>query len=86
MKPPTVRLCLGLILIACVAPGVLASVDPLEDIGPTYTVVTDRTIDYVGGLQDLRRRRIRAIGSPEARVREDRLRMLRAIRFGRWSR
>jgi len=47
LKPPTVRLCLGLILIACVAPGVLASVDPLEDIGPTYTVVTDRTIDGV---------------------------------------
>jgi len=50
--------------------------------GMFYDPVTDRTIDYVGGLQDLRRRRIRAIGSPEARFREDRLRMLRAIRFG----
>jgi len=38
-------------------------------------------IDYVGGLADLRARRIRAIGSPGKRFSEDYLRMLRAVRF-----
>ena len=38
-------------------------------------------IDFVGGLADLDARVIRAIGDPEARFREDHLRMLRAVRF-----
>jgi poly(A) polymerase len=38
-------------------------------------------IDYVGGLSDLDARVIRAIGEPEARFREDHLRLLRAVRF-----
>jgi poly(A) polymerase len=38
-------------------------------------------IDYVGGRADLEARIIRAIGDPQARLREDRLRMLRAVRF-----
>jgi poly(A) polymerase len=38
-------------------------------------------IDYVGGLADLKAGVIRAIGDPEARFREDHLRMLRAVRF-----
>jgi tRNA nucleotidyltransferase/poly(A) polymerase len=38
-------------------------------------------IDYVGGRADLEARLIRGIGDPHARLREDRLRMLRAIRF-----
>ncbi len=38
-------------------------------------------IDYVGGLADLGARVIRAIGEPEARFREDHLRLLRAVRF-----
>ena len=38
-------------------------------------------IDFVGGLADLDARVIRAIGDPVARFREDRLRMLRAVRF-----
>jgi poly(A) polymerase len=38
-------------------------------------------IDLVGGVDDLRSRRVRAIGDPRARFKEDRLRMLRAIRF-----
>jgi poly(A) polymerase len=42
---------------------------------------TGEVIDYVGGREDLERRVIRAIGSPEARFEEDRLRMLRAVRF-----
>lgn len=37
--------------------------------------------DYVGGLADLDARAIRAVGEPEARFREDHLRMLRAVRF-----
>ncbi|MFN8624631.1 MAG: CCA tRNA nucleotidyltransferase [Candidatus Binatia bacterium] len=43
--------------------------------------VTDAVIDYVGGRADLRARVIRAIGDPAARIGEDRLRMLRAIRI-----
>lgn len=45
--------------------------DPLEN----------RVIDYVGGQQDLADRRLRAIGDPAARFREDHLRLLRAVRF-----
>ncbi len=37
--------------------------------------------DYVGGEEDLRRGRIRAIGDPAQRFEEDRLRILRAPRF-----
>lgn len=37
--------------------------------------------DHVGGLEDLRARLLRAIGDPEARLREDHLRILRAVRF-----
>ena len=38
-------------------------------------------IDLVSGIEDLRNRRIRAIGDPRERFREDYLRMLRAVRF-----
>jgi putative nucleotidyltransferase with HDIG domain len=38
-------------------------------------------IDFVGGTQDLERRVIRTIGDPRERFSEDRLRMLRAVRF-----
>jgi poly(A) polymerase len=38
-------------------------------------------IDFVGGKADLTARVLRAIGSPHERIREDRLRMLRAARF-----
>jgi tRNA nucleotidyltransferase/poly(A) polymerase len=37
--------------------------------------------DFVGGIPDLRAGLIRAIGDPRARIAEDRLRMLRAVRF-----
>jgi poly(A) polymerase len=43
--------------------------------------LTDRVIDLVGGREDLSRRSIRAIGTPATRFQEDRLRMVRAIRF-----
>ncbi len=42
---------------------------------------TGEVIDFVGGVADLRAGVIRAIGDASARIREDRLRMLRAVRF-----
>jgi len=42
---------------------------------------TGKVIDFVGGLEDIRGRVLRAIGSAEDRLAEDRLRMLRAVRF-----
>ncbi|MAG56889.1 MAG: metal-dependent phosphohydrolase [Planctomycetes bacterium] len=45
---------------------------------------TDEIRDYVGGRADLDARRIRAIGDAEERIREDGLRLLRAVRFGAW--
>src|SRR3954451_18679256 len=41
----------------------------------------DEVIDFVGGRADLERKLIRAIGDPAQRFAEDRLRMLRAVRF-----
>jgi poly(A) polymerase len=43
--------------------------------------LTSSVLDYVGGQQDLREGIIRAIGEPERRFDEDKLRMLRAVRF-----
>lgn len=40
-----------------------------------------RVHDYFGGLGDLEARRLRFIGDPEARIREDYLRILRYFRF-----
>ena len=40
-----------------------------------------RVIDYVGGVADLRRGVVRAVGDPDARLSEDHLRALRAVRF-----
>jgi len=42
---------------------------------------TNEVLDYVGGRDDLQAGIIRAIGQPAARFREDKLRMLRAVRF-----
>lgn len=42
---------------------------------------TGQVIDFVGGQEDLQRRLVRAIGDPNLRIAEDRLRMLRAVRF-----
>ncbi len=49
--------------------------------GLFYDPIDGRTIDYVGGQEDLRRRLIRAIGNPHDRFDEDKLRMLRAVRI-----
>ncbi|MBA3686880.1 MAG: hypothetical protein H0W72_16800, partial [Planctomycetes bacterium] len=40
-----------------------------------------RIVDHVGGLDDLRAKKLRAVGAAAARLREDRLRVLRAVRF-----
>jgi tRNA nucleotidyltransferase/poly(A) polymerase len=42
---------------------------------------TNEVLDFVGGREDLRLGIIRAIGKPEERFREDKLRMIRAVRF-----
>ncbi|PYR62707.1 MAG: hypothetical protein DMF91_05780, partial [Acidobacteria bacterium] len=44
-----------------------------------YDIATFSIIDYVGGLDDVRAGIVRAIGDPEARFREDPVRMLRAV-------
>jgi len=49
--------------------------------GMFFDPETEQVLDYVGGRQDLARHVIRAIGEPRARFTEDRLRMLRAVRF-----
>jgi len=49
--------------------------------GMFYDPLADRVIDRVEGRQDLERRLIRAIGDPRRRFEEDRLRMIRAVRF-----
>jgi tRNA nucleotidyltransferase/poly(A) polymerase len=49
--------------------------------GLFYDPVEDRVIDLVGGVDDLGRRIVRAIGEPRARFEEDKLRLLRAVRF-----
>jgi len=48
---------------------------------PLAECETNRVIDYVGGVADLRERVLRTIGSAWSRFDEDYLRMLRAARF-----
>ncbi len=65
------------------------SLDPREDVarrdftvnGMLYDPLTGEILDYVGGQADLKNKLIRAIGDPARRFAEDKLRMLRAIRF-----
>jgi tRNA nucleotidyltransferase/poly(A) polymerase len=49
--------------------------------GMFYDPVDSAVIDYVGGQGDLEKRLVRAIGDPGLRFAEDRLRLLRAVRF-----
>jgi poly(A) polymerase len=61
--------------------------DPLRSGSPPWDLPRDpfaarkAVIDYVGGVTDLEAGVIRAIGRAETRFEEDRLRMLRAVRF-----
>ncbi len=49
--------------------------------GMLYDPLADRVLDWVGGQEDLRAGVVRAIGDPRQRFDEDKLRMLRAVRF-----
>jgi poly(A) polymerase len=49
--------------------------------GMVYDPIEERVIDIVDGRKDLERRTIRAIGNARERFEEDRLRMVRAVRF-----
>jgi poly(A) polymerase len=44
-----------------------------------YDIATFSVIDYVGGLEDLQAGIVRCIGDPDVRLREDPVRMLRAV-------
>ncbi len=46
-----------------------------------YNIADFSVVDYTGGMEDLAAGRLRLIGDPEARYREDPVRMLRAVRF-----
>lgn len=49
--------------------------------GLFYDPIAEQVHDYVGGRADIERRVVRAIGCPRSRFQEDRLRLIRAIRF-----
>jgi poly(A) polymerase len=63
--------------------------DPREDVqrrdftinGLLLDPLSNQVLDYVGGQTDLEAKIIRAIGIPTRRFAEDKLRMLRAVRF-----
>ncbi|HKM85162.1 MAG TPA: CCA tRNA nucleotidyltransferase [Terriglobales bacterium] len=63
--------------------------DPREDVqrrdftinGMMLDPGTNEILDFVGGRDDLKAGIVRAIGDPERRFAEDKLRMLRAVRF-----
>ncbi len=65
------------------------STDPREDaVRRDFTIngmmldpATEEVIDFVGGREDLKAGIIRAIGDADTRFSEDKLRMLRAVRF-----
>jgi poly(A) polymerase len=70
-------------------PGSVRFTDAREDAlrrdftinGMFYDPLVDELHDWVGGQADLDARRIRTIGDPAKRFGEDRLRLLRAVRF-----
>jgi poly(A) polymerase len=66
------------------------SKDPREDVQRRDFTINgllmdpldgDRVLDFVGGRDDLKAGIVRAIGDAECRFQEDKLRMLRAVRF-----
>src|SRR6202789_4332792 len=65
------------------------SQDPREDVarrdftinGMLLDPVSGEVLDFVGGRRDLENKIVCAIGDPERRFAEDKLRMLRAVRF-----
>jgi len=69
--------------------GVHFESDPRQDVlrrdftinGLLMDPTTGEVLDFVGGRTDLENRLVRSIGDPDARFREDHLRLLRAVRF-----
>ena len=65
------------------------STDPREDVlrrdftinGMLQEPLSGQVLDFVGGREDLAARLVRTIGEPERRFKEDKLRMLRGVRF-----
>jgi poly(A) polymerase len=63
--------------------------DPRQDVlrrdftinGLLYDPLTETVLDYVEGQNDIRERVIRTIGNAEQRLMEDKLRLMRAVRF-----
>jgi poly(A) polymerase len=49
--------------------------------GLFYDPIEGKVLDFVGGREDLETRTLRAIGNPAERFAEDKLRLLRAVRF-----
>ncbi len=49
--------------------------------GMFYDPIQQKLYDYIGGSEDIQRGVIRAIGNPHERFAEDRLRMMRAVRY-----
>jgi len=49
--------------------------------GMLYDPIKEEVIDYVNGIDDLENKIIRTIGNPYERFNEDKLRMMRAVRF-----
>lgn len=46
-----------------------------------YNLKKEKIVDQYNGLEDLRARRLKAVGTPDERFREDALRMMRAVRL-----
>ena len=71
---------------------VVAFSDRIEDdarrrdftMNALYADLSGKVIDPLGGLPDLLARRVRFIEDPDARIREDYLRILRFFRFSAW--
>ena len=71
---------------------VVAFSDRIEDdaarrdftMNALYATLSGEVLDPVGGWPDLRRRELRFVGDPTARIREDYLRILRFFRFLAW--
>lgn len=49
--------------------------------GMLYDPIKEEVIDYVNGLSDIKKKIVQTIGDPYERFNEDKLRMMRAIRF-----
>ncbi len=46
-----------------------------------YRIATDTTVDLFGGIEDLKAKRLKAVGDAHERFNEDALRMMRAVRL-----